>query len=149
MQKASELMTQNPHCCLPESTVMEAVEVMAGEDCGAVPVIDHEGHCVGMITDRDVCLRVVSRHLDPEKTRLQAVMTHGPITCNLDEPMDSVVRKMEQRMVRRIPVVDQNNLCVGIISEADIATKEEDRTIVSEFVEVVSHQKGASWLKQA
>lgn len=138
MQRAINIMTAKPHCCLPVSTAYEAASVMETEDCGIVPVINNEGQCVGVVTDRDLCLKVILERRDPDKTKLQEIMTYNPIICHPDDSLEDVLSKMEKRMVRRIPVVDERNQCIGIISEADIALKEEDKSKVSEFVKAVS-----------
>jgi len=139
MKKAREIMTQNPRCCMLKSSVYEAVTVMKNEDCGVVPVVDQDGKCVGIVTDRDICLKVVLDRKDPETTSLQDIMTPNPVTCRAEDSLDDIIRKMEKYMVRRILVVDDNNKCIGIISEADIALKVEDKRKVAELIEAVSH----------
>lgn len=138
MQKAKDIMTPNPRCCIMESSVWDAVEVMRKENCGIVPILDQEGQCIGVVTDRDLCLNVILNRLNPDSTPLQEVMTRNLVTCYPEESMDDVLHKMEQRMVRRILVVNDNNRCIGIISEADIALKGEGKIKVSELVEAVS-----------
>ena len=123
MQKAKDVMTASPYCCTQENTIYDAVSIMKKQNCGFVPVVDQGGSCVGVVTDRDICLQVVLDRKDPHQTRLREVMTRNPLTCSPEESMDDVLVKMEKRMIRRIPVVDQENQCVGIISEADLATK--------------------------
>ena len=132
MQKAKDIMTRNPRCCKLTSSVLEAIEVMREEDCGIVPIVDENEKCVGVITDRDLCLHVIPARRDPGYTELQEIMTRNPVTCSDEDNMDDVLKKMKNKMVRRIPVVDVNNKCIGIISEVDIALREEDKSKVSE-----------------
>ncbi len=137
MQTAKDLMTRNPEYCYEDDTVYDAVQVMQRCNCGVVPVSDEHNRCVGVVTDRDICMKVVYQNLDPQTTRLKDIMTTDVVTCRENEDMDSVLRRMEQRQVKRIPVVDEMEKCVGIISEKDVAQKEEDRTKVVELVENV------------
>ena len=138
MKNAKDIMTPNPSCCKVTNSVREAVEIMKSEDCGVVPVMDQEGKCVGVVTDRDICLKVILDRKDPNTTTLQEVMSRNPVTCRPEDNLDTIIQKMEKYMVRRILVVDDNNRCIGIISEADIALKAEDKNKVAELVEAVS-----------
>lgn len=138
MKTAKDVMTPNPTSCKTTSSVREAVEVMKREDCGVVPVVDEQNKCVGIITDRDICLKVILDRKDPNTTTLQEVMTRNPITSRPDESLDTIIQKMEKYMVRRIPIVDENNYCKGIISEADLALKADDKKRVADMVEAVS-----------
>lgn len=137
MQTAKELMTRNPEYCYEDDTVSDAVRVMQKFNCGVVPVSDEHHRCVGIVTDRDICMKVVNQDLDPQTTRLRDIMTTDVVTCHENEDMDSVLQRMEQRQVKRIPVVDELERCIGIISEKDVAQKEENRTKVVELIENV------------
>src|ERR687887_2112199 len=80
-----DLMTDNPTCCLPSDTVVAATRVMRDEDVGSVPVVDDQQRLLGIITDRDVVLRVVAEARDPGGTIVQEVMTTHPLTCHPDD----------------------------------------------------------------
>jgi CBS domain-containing protein len=133
---AKEIMTLSPSLAREEHTIYEVVQMMSREDCGVIPVVDIEDKCVGIITDRDICLRLVLEHLDPEDTLANELMSEDVITCHPDDDMDEVIAKMEREQIRRIPVVDDSDQIVGIISEGDIA-KSEVKPKVSELVEAV------------
>lgn len=133
---AKDVMTSNPSVCREENTVYDVVRIMSREDCGVVPVVDTDDKCVGIITDRDICLRLVLDHLDPEDTLVSELMSEDVITCHPDEDMEQVIAKMEREQIRRIPVVNDTDNIVGIISEGDIA-KSEVRPKVSELVQAV------------
>ena len=109
---------------------------MSREDCGVVPVVDLDDKCAGIITDRDICMRLVLDHLDPEDTVASELMSEDVITCHPDDDMEDVIAKMEREQIRRIPVVDDADKIVGIISEGDIA-KSEVKPKLSELVEAV------------
>lgn len=136
MCMAKDVMTQNPSTCREEHTVYDAVRLMNREDCGVVPVVDDSDHCVGIVTDRDICLKTVLDHLDPEDTPLNEIMTTDIIFCKGTDNIEDVIAMMEQGQIRRIPVVDEENCVIGIISEGDIA-KSEAKPMVSELVEAV------------
>lgn len=138
MQKARDVMTPNPSVCLEGDSIHKATLIMKKEDCGAVPIINSEGKCTGIVTDRDICLGVVLDGKDPNTAKLHQVMTPSPVTCGADDDLDSVVKKMEDHQIRRIPVVDGSGKCLGIIAQADLALSAEEKEQVLEMVEAVS-----------
>lgn len=141
--KARELMTSNPVCCTPDDSVRRAAELMATNDCGSIPVVsDMDGrHLVGVVTDRDVTLRAVSCGCGPE-TRVADVMTSSPRCCGPEDDLSAVERIMADHQVRRVPVVDDQGCCVGMIAQADLARDEmnaSDRE-VRQVVERISER---------
>jgi len=138
MPKAKDIMTVNPKVCRKDDTIFEAVKIMRDKDCGVVPIVDTDERCVGIITDRDICLSTVLNRLDSSKTKIIDIMTKEPITCSPEDSLDTVIHKMEVQKIRRIPVVDKNYHCIGIISEADVALKDPNKEQVAELVEAVS-----------
>lgn len=139
MVKAKDIMTPNPTCCKVTDSVLDAVRVMKNEDCGIVPITDESGQCVGLVTDRDICLKVILERKDPQSTILRDVMTSNVITCNPEDSLEDIIPKMQKYMIRRILVTDESGKRVGIISEADIALKVRDKSKVADLVEAVSH----------
>ena len=123
--KVREIMTAAPACCTPDDTVQRASTLMAERDCGALPVVaDMEGmRVVGMVTDRDVAIRGVARGSGPE-TPVSAVMSAEPRCCGPDDDISTVQRIMAQGKVRRVPVVDDQGCCLGMIAQADLARDE-------------------------
>jgi CBS domain-containing protein len=123
--KAREIMTAAPACCTPDDTVQRATSLMAERDCGALPVVaDMERmRVVGMVTDRDVAIRGVARGSGPE-TLVSAVMSAEPRCCGPDDDVSTVERIMAQSKVRRVPVVNDEGSCLGMIAQADLARDE-------------------------
>lgn len=121
---ARDIMTPNPASCFPEQTMYDAVRLMDREDCGVVPIVNAEQQCVGIITDRDICLRIVLDHHDPFDTPLSRVMNVDVISASVQDPVDAIMDKMARSRVRRMPILDERNCLVGIISECDIAHSE-------------------------
>jgi CBS domain-containing protein len=133
MTQAKDIMTSNPVTCRDTDSVYDAVQVMKQRDTGVVPVVDQTNTCCGVITDRDVCLQVILNGLDPKSTPLHKVMTQALLTCKPEDSLNRVLSQMETRQVKRIIVVDDNNRCVGIISEADVVKRVEDQEKISEL----------------
>lgn len=121
--KAREIMTENPACITPESTSRQAASLMESNDCGSLPVVESEQskRLVGVVTDRDLALRVLGRGLSPD-TPIREVMSGGDVACvRPEDSLDEVEKLMSRRQVRRIPVVDQDNRVIGLIAQADLA----------------------------
>jgi CBS domain-containing protein len=126
-KKCSDVMTKDITCCLQKDTVNLAAQSMKAKDIGAVPVVD--GHqtkkLVGIVTDRDLALKVVAEGLVPEQTRIEDVMARNLVMCRLQDDLQLALDAMSERQLRRIPVVDDQGRLVGIIAQADLARIEE------------------------
>jgi CBS domain-containing protein len=128
--KAQEIMTSNPACCSVSDTLADAARHMRDHDCGAVPVIDH-GCIVGIVTDRDLAVRALADGRNAE-TRIIEVMTGNPCCGAADDDLRDVETIMADRQVRRVPIVDADGCCVGMVSQADIARAAADGERVAE-----------------
>jgi CBS domain-containing protein len=135
MGQIRDLMTSNPATCESSTTVVEAAKHMAQKDVGPIPVVDGD-RLVGIVTDRDIVLRVVAEGRDPSSTKVGDIASKQLETVSPDEDLDSALRKMASAQVRRLPVVENERL-VGIVAQADIARQGEDRK-TGEVVEQVS-----------
>jgi CBS domain-containing protein len=120
--KVSDIMTPSPCCCAPEDSLQAVARLMRENDCGAVPVMER-GRVVGIITDRDLAVRAVAEGRGPE-VRVGDILTSDPTCCNPDDDVRDVERVMADRQVRRVPIVDADGDCVGIVSQADLARAE-------------------------
>lgn len=126
MRQANELMTQNPSCVTPETTAQEAASLMEREDVGSLPVVESRDsmRLVGIVTDRDLALRVLGRG-ESGSTRISNVMSSGNLaSVRPEDNLDKVERLMSEQQVRRIPVVDDSNRVVGMIAQADLAREQ-------------------------
>lgn len=138
--RVREVMTSDPKCCTPQTKLDEVARIMAAQDCGAVPVVDDERsrHLIGMITDRDITVRTLAQGRNPLEMAVRDCMTaHDLATVRAEDELDEAVRRMEERQVRRIPVVDEQGACRGIVAQADIAREAPDR-VTAEIVQEVS-----------
>jgi CBS domain-containing protein len=135
-----EVMTENPVCCLPNEPVSAAARVMRREDVGAVPVINDEQkrQLIGIVTDRDLAIKVVAESRDPNHTRVSDVMTTTIIACSERDDLSSAITAMEDHQIRRLPVINEDGRIVGIISQADVATRLHVREKTAEMVEEIS-----------
>jgi len=138
--KFSEVMTVNPSCCLVTDTVRRAARLMKSEDVGPIPIIsDPENRRLeGITTDRDIVLKVVAEDRDPNTTRVSEVMTTDVVTCRVNDDAHKAVRLMEGHHVRRIPIVNDNGQLVGIVSQADVATRMKDPEETAKVVKGIS-----------
>ena len=123
MQKISAIMTRSVQVVQPQDTVQRAAQCMKELDIGAIPVCDGRT-LVGMITDRDITVRVSARGLSPATTAVSDVMSKELLWCTEDESATEVLDGMGEHQIRRLPVVNAYKELVGIVSLADLATRQ-------------------------
>lgn len=133
-----DLMTKYLKMCRPEGSAKDAIKIMSELNCGVVPVVNENNEPVGIVTDRDVALYIVMNERNPEKTKLQDFMTRDVITIQADEDVDNAITKMKEYKVRRLPVVDDNNHIIGILSLGDIAVGSGEEHETFEALESIS-----------
>ncbi len=123
--RTREIMTASPWCCVLVDTASKAARIMKKMNTGIVPVVENEESrkLVGVVTDRDLCLQIVAEGRDPQKTPVKDCMTSHLICCNPDDDLKKALELMKENQVRRIPIVDKENMLVGIVSMADIARR--------------------------
>jgi CBS domain-containing protein len=119
MASIRDLMTGNPTTCPPSASAVDAAKVMAQEDVGPVPVVDGDT-LVGIVTDRDLVVRVLAEGKDPSSTKLQEIASSDLTTVTPDTDLQEALDLMSSSQVRRLPVVENGRL-VGIVAQADIA----------------------------
>ncbi len=119
--KVHEIMTGHPRSIGPDTTLVEAAGLMRELDVGSLPVLDGED-LAGVITDRDIVVRGIADGLDPNHATASEVMSGGVEAISADEEVENAVRIMEQRQIRRLPVLDRAKRLVGIVSLGDVAT---------------------------
>ncbi len=135
----AEVMTPSPACCQPEHTVVDAAELMQREDVGLVPVVANgNAKLIGVLTDRDIALKVVAAGREPRGTAVTEVMTTDPVSCLPQESVETAMELMASRQVRRIPIVDKDGAIVGIVSQADIATRLANPQETGQVVQAIS-----------
>ena len=119
-----EVMTKGPVCCLPDTSLKDVARLMLEFDCGQIPVVDSDARRpIGVITDRDITCRAVARGRSPLTLSAKDCMTSPAVTVTPDTSVEECCRLMEERQVRRLPVVDEGGACCGIVSQADLALR--------------------------
>ena len=142
MKKCSDVMTKDVVTCTPQTAITEVAQLMKNEDIGPVLVVDNNDSrtLVGIITDRDIVLKVIADGQDPRSTRVEEAMSKKLVTCNPDDDVDTAMKSMAQFQLRRIPVVGENMQLLGIISQADLATRVDEPEKTGEVVREISEQ---------
>jgi CBS domain-containing protein/uncharacterized membrane protein YuzA (DUF378 family) len=130
-----EVMTSQPQSVDTGTPIREAAALLQREDVGSLPVVDN-GQLVGMLTDRDIALRVVAEGRDPSSATAGEIASRELVTVEPTEPLDQALRLMARRQVRRLPVVEHGQL-VGIVAQADVARRVPDAQ-TGEVVERIS-----------
>ena len=136
-KKARDIMATAVGFVSADDTVEQAAKKMADLDVGALPVCNEEKRLEGMITDRDIAVKIVAEAKDPKKTKVRE-LTDQPevVTIGADDSIDEAMRTMTDKKVRRLPVIDGREV-VGIISQGDLATNLPDDK-VGKLVEAIS-----------
>lgn len=122
--KITEVMTPTPHCCTPDDSLIEIARLMELHDVGIVPIVESQDtrRVVGVITDRDIVLRVVAQGRDPnEIVSVRDLMTTDIVSVTPDADILHVEEQMKERQVRRVLVVDHHGCLRGIVTMADLA----------------------------
>lgn len=118
--KIADAMHRKADWASADTPVSEIAKMMAKDDVGAIPV-GKDDKLVGMITDRDISLRVVAEGRDPAKTQAQEIMTKGIVYCRTTESVEDAIHLMDQKKIRRLPVIDDNKRLVGMLSLGDVS----------------------------
>ena len=142
MKKCSDVMTRDLVTCSPGDTVVEVAQLMKKEDIGPVLIVENEDSrtLVGIVTDRDLVLKVIAEGQDAKTTRVGDVMSKKLVTCRADDDIEVAMQAMAQFQLRRIPVVGENMELLGIISQADVATRVDAPEKTAEVVKEISQE---------
>jgi CBS domain-containing protein len=121
-QKARDVMTEAPEFLKTDTPVSEAAKRMAGEDVGALPVCETDGKLVGMLTDRDIVVKVLAKGADPSSTTAGELVSDQKeaVTIGADDSVEEALHTMADHQVRRLPVIDGDEM-IGIVAQADLA----------------------------
>ena len=133
---ARDVMTSDPACCTPNTTLDQVAKLMVQNDCGEIPVVDVAERIVGVITDRDIAIRAIAEGKDGQ-TPVREVASQDLVTIDPQQDLDEALRLMAQHQVRRLPVVEEDGKLVGIVSQADVARHGDDAR-TGEVVEQIS-----------
>jgi|SRR6266513_3395045 len=123
MKQVKEIMTADPACCTPETSLQEVAQMMIDHDCGEVPVIGNKQTKIlaGVITDRDIVCRSIAKGLNPLELKVADCMSKPCVTVSSNMSLEDCCKILEGNQIRRVPVVNSDGSCCGIVSLADIA----------------------------
>ncbi|MCB0104007.1 MAG: CBS domain-containing protein [Anaerolineales bacterium] len=144
MKSCKKVMTKQIIWCLPNDSVEKAANLMKSENIGSLPVLENDQtkKVVGLVTDRDLTLRVVAGGLDAKSTKVESVMTHQIITCRANDDIRKALEAMSANQVRRIPIVNKANKILGIIAQADVAMQIKHPKRTAKMMRGISQENG-------
>jgi CBS domain-containing protein len=133
---AREVMTGGVECIGENDTITDAAKRLAELNVGAMPICGEDNRLKGMLTDRDIAIKVIAQGKDPNTTKAGDLAEGKPVTIGADDSVDEALRTMKDHKVRRLPVIDGHDL-IGVVSQADLA-KSIDEEKVGDLVEAIS-----------
>jgi CBS domain-containing protein len=142
MATLKDIMTRNPITVRPDDSAQKAAGLMKDNHVGPIPVLDQESRLVGLVTDRDLAIKVVAEGKSAD-TKVGDVMSRDLFTCGPDDNIKEALRTMETHQVRRVPIVDDQGRLLGIVAQADLATKMEKPEKMAKAVESISQASEA------
>ena len=141
--KLNEIMTSKVEVLPPDASVQEAAQRMKELDVGFIPICDGQ-RLVGMLSDRDITIRATADGLDPSETAVSEVMSEEVLYCYEDQDVEEAARVMEERQIRRLPILDRQKKLCGIVSLGDIAVRVGSPELAGEALERVSEPANPS-----
>jgi CBS domain-containing protein len=142
MATLKDIMTKDPITVRSDDSAQKAAGLMKDNHVGPIPVLDQERKLIGMVTDRDLAIKVVAEGR-PADTKVSDVMSRDLFTCGPNDNVKEAIRMMETHQVRRVPIVDDQGHLLGIVAQADLATRTEKPGRVAEAVETISRPTNA------
>ena len=137
----ANVMTRDAECVAPGDSIAHVAQRMRDLNVGAMPVCDQD-RLAGMITDRDITVRATADNRDPAETTVAQVMSANVNYCFEDEDISNAVQIMEQKQIRRLPILDRSKRLVGIVSLGDLAVKAHNDELTGEALEQISEPVG-------
>jgi CBS domain-containing protein len=139
--KINEIITTNPKCIAPNTTIQDAALEMKVLDVGILPVCENN-RLVGAVTDRDIAIRAVAQGFDTRRTTIEDIMTEEVVCCFEDQDVEEAAQIMEQRKIRRLPVLSRDRQLVGIVSLGDLAVRSGNSKVAGEVLGHVATRFG-------
>jgi CBS domain-containing protein len=124
--KVQDIMTREVQCCGPDTNLAAAAKMMWDSDCGALPVVNIEGHLLGVITDRDICMAVATRNKPASEITVWETVSDKAYTCLVSDDVHAALGTMKREKVRRLPVVDENGILQGMLAMNDLVLRAEE-----------------------
>lgn len=144
MKGLKEVMTTNVACATAETKLVDIAKMMVDCDCGEIPVVSSQEDktVIGVVTDRDIVCRTIGRGLNPMDLTVKECMTTEVFTADVDMTVEDCIAIMREHLIRRLPVVDENNKLCGMISQADLVkyVNEDDAFELVQDVSQPTHE---------
>jgi CBS domain-containing protein len=141
-KSVQDVMTPDPRTVTPSLSLTDAAQIMKAEDAGALPVVE-DGRLVGIVTDRDIVVRAVAEGADPRTLTVGDIASRPVIALTPSQDLDDALAMMAQHQVRRLPVVEWDDMVVGILAQADVALNVKEKR-AGETLEEISRPAGAT-----
>ena len=135
-QNIKDVMTSDPRTIDADKSVAYAAKMMRDEDVGLAPVVEGD-KLIGMLTDRDIAIRVVAEGKNPEQVTVREVASQQVVTIDPQQDLDEALRIMAKHQVRRLAVVEEDGKLVGVVAQADVAREGDDKK-TGKLVEEIS-----------
>jgi len=145
--KCAEIMTKEPKMCVPDDEVAVAINLMWDHDCGDIVVVEdmESKQLISIVTDRDIAMSVVRcNYSHPFHVRVRDCMAPYVIACQPEVTIETAIELMSIHKIRRIPIVDENSCCIGIISQADLLLHASDIKPVVDMLQQISAPRNIS-----
>jgi CBS domain-containing protein len=128
MTTAREIMTPDAQCVNEHDDLVSAAKLMASRDVGSLPICGEDNRLKGVVTDRDIVIKVIAEGLDPREVTAGSIAEGKPVTIGADDDAEEILKTMGEHQVRRLPVIDGHDM-VGIVALADVARALPDRPV--------------------
>lgn len=149
--RAGDVMTRDVATVFPDDSVRHVTRIMRDEDCGALPVVDSRGRMIGMITDRDIAVRLIADGYDPRHAIVADCMTDEVFACHVNDPLRGCMEVMSEHQIRRLPILNDRDQVIGIVSQGDLSLHaaesraREERQAFTETMGAVSEPSSSAY----
>lgn len=137
-----EIMNRPVVTCRASDTLGIAAQAMWEHDCGSIPVVGDDGRLVGMITDRDICMATYTKSRAPQTIAVAEAMAKSVTSCHADDSADVAEARMREKQIRRVPIVDDDNRPIGMVSQSDLARNAASdprrNTVEKDFIHTIA-----------
>lgn len=148
--QVKDIMSANPACCTPDTTLQQVAQMMVDCDCGVIPVVQdmQDRKLLGLITDRDIVCRTIAKGINPLNEPVGKYMSSPVVVAKPEMSLHDCLESMERYQIRRIIVVDDNGTCLGVLSQADLVSKLPEHETAEILREVSKPSESASQVKE-
>jgi CBS domain-containing protein len=141
--QVKEIMSDHLVCCTPDTPLADVARLMVEHDCGQIPVVGRDDRKpVGVVTDRDIACRAVAQGRNPLNMTAKDCMSSPVVSVSVSADVDECCQTMARQQLRRLPVIDEDGTCCGIVAQADIARVASEK-VAGHVVREVSRETSA------